>query len=112
MGRKNVYEMNLEKIYSLLTAKALKKGRTQEEVDRVIFWLTGWDMKSVDLDMPYGDFLANAPAFNPRAELIKGAVCGVRVEEIKDPLTKRMRQLDKLIDDLSKGKSMDLPDEA
>ena len=78
----------------------------------VIFWLTGWDMKSVDLDMPYGDFLANAPAFNPRAELIKGAVCGVRVEEIKDPLTKRMRQLDKLIDDLSKGKSMDLPDEA
>lgn len=107
MGRQDVFGMKLSKIYSLLSAKAVKKGRTQEEVDGVISWLTGWDMDSVDLDMPYGDFLADAPAFNPRSELIRGSVCGVRVEEIEDPLTKRMRQLDKLIDELAKGKSMD-----
>jgi hypothetical protein len=106
MGRQSVFEMKLSKIYSLLAAKAMKKGRTQDEIDRVIFWLTGWDMNCVDMEMSYGDFLADAPAFNPRADLIKGSICGVRVEEIQDPLTKRMRQLDKLIDELSKGKPM------
>ena len=69
--------------------------------------LTGWNMGSVNMEMTYGDFLSNAPAVNPRADLITGSVCGVKVEEIEDPLTKRMRQLDKLIDELSKGKPMD-----
>ncbi len=107
MGRQSVFEMKVSKIYPLLTAKAMKTGRTQDEVDRVIFYLTGWDMRSVDMEMSYGDFLADAPAFNPRADLIRGSICGVRVEEIENPLTKRMRQLDKLIDELSKGKSFD-----
>ena len=99
--------MKVSKIYPLLVTKAMKKGRTQNEVDRVIFWLTGWDMHDVDMEMSYGDFLADAPAFNPRADLIRGSICGVRVEEIDDPLTRRMRQLDKLIDELSKWKPVD-----
>ncbi|MDD5847004.1 MAG: DUF2200 family protein [Lachnospiraceae bacterium] len=107
MGRQNVFEMKVSKIYPLLAAKAMKKGRTQDEVDRVIFWLTGWNMHDVDMEMSYGDFLADAPAFNPHADLIRGSICGVKLEEIEDPLTKRMRQLDKLIDELSKGKPMD-----
>lgn len=107
MGQKSVFEMKVSKIYPLLVTKAMKKGRTQDEVDRVIFWLTGWDMHDVDMEMSYGDFLADAPAFNPRADLIRGSICGVRVEEIDDPLTRRMRQLDKLIDELSKWKPVD-----
>ncbi|MCI1305836.1 MAG: DUF2200 domain-containing protein [Lachnospiraceae bacterium] len=107
MGRQSVFEMKVSKIYPLLVAKAMKKGRTQDEVDRVIFWLTGWDMQGIDMEMSYGHFLADAPAFNPRADLIRGSICGVRVEEIDDPLTRRMRQLDKLIDELSKGKPVD-----
>jgi hypothetical protein len=107
MARQNVFDMKLSKLYPLLTAKAAKKGRSKAEVDRVISWLTGWDMSRVDMEKPYGDFLANAPAFNPRAELIKGSICGVKVEEIEDPLIKRMRQLDKLVDELAKGKPMD-----
>jgi hypothetical protein len=107
MGRQNIFEMKVSKIYPLLAAKAMKKGRMPDEVDKVIFWLTGWDMHYVDMEMSYGHFLADAPAFNPRADLIKGSICGVKVEEIKDPLIKRMRQLDKLIDELSKGKPMD-----
>ncbi len=107
MARQNIFDMKLSRIYPLLTAKAIKRGRTKEEADRIIFWLTGWNMSSVNTEMTYGDFLSNAPAFNPRADLITGSVCGVKVEEIEDPLTKRMRQLDKLIDELSKGKPMD-----
>ncbi|MDD6790531.1 MAG: DUF2200 family protein [Lachnospira sp.] len=107
MGRRSVYDMKLAEVYPLLAAKAMKKGRTREEVDSVIFWLTGWDVKNVDMEMPYGDFLADAPAFNPRADLIKGSVCGIKVETIEDPLAKRMRQLDKLVDELAKGRPMD-----
>ena len=107
MGRRSVYDMKLAEVYKLLAAKAMKKGRTRAEVDSVIFWLTGWDMKNVDMEMPYGDFLADAPAFNPRADLIKGSVCGIKVETIEDPLAKRMRQLDKLVDELAKGRPMD-----
>ena len=107
MAGMNAMDMKLSKIYPLLVAKAIRKGRSRQEVDRIIFWLTGWNMSSVNMEMTYGDFLSNAPAFNPRADLITGSVCGVKVEEIEDPLTKRMRQLDKLIDELSKGKPMD-----
>ena len=107
MARQNIFDMKLSRIYPLLTAKAIKKGRTKEEVDRIIFWLTGWDMTQINLDMRYGDFLQNAPAYNPAAESIKGIICGTRVEEIQDPVTRRMRQLDKLIDELAKGKPLE-----
>ena len=85
----------------------MKKGRTKDEVDRVIFWLTGWNMEHADMDMSYDEFLANAPEVNPRADMVQGSICGVRVEEIEDPLAKRMRQIDKLIDELAKGKPME-----
>jgi len=91
----------------MLVQKAERKGRTKEEVDEVIRWLTGYDMDQVDQDMTYGDFFANAPAMNPRAELIKGKVCGVQVETIEDPLMQKVRWLDKLVDELAKGRPLD-----
>ena len=107
MAGMNAMDMKLSKIYPLLVAKAIRKGRSRQEVDRIIFWLTGWDMTQINLDMRYGDFLQNAPAYNPAAESIKGIICGTRVEEIQDPVTRRMRQLDKLIDELAKGKPLE-----
>ena len=91
----------------MLVTKAEKKGRTKAEVDEVTAWLTGYDMDNVDLDVTYADFFSNAPAWNPRAELIKGKVCGVQVETVEDPLMKKIRQLDKLVDELAKGKPME-----
>lgn len=107
MPRQSVFDMPFSKVYDCLVAKAERKGRTKAEVDEVNAWLTGYDMSAVDLDMTYGQFLSLAPAWNPRAELITGSVCGIRVEEIEDPMTKRMRQLDKLVDELAKGKPME-----
>ena len=107
MPRQSVFDMKISKVYPLLVAKAEKKGRTKAEVDEVIAWLTGYDMSSVDLNMTYGDFFDNAPDYNPRAELITGSICGVKVETIEDPLMKRIRQLDKLVDELAKGKPME-----
>ena len=107
MPRQSVFDMKVSRIYSLLVAKAEKKGRTQAEVDEIICWLTGYDMSAVDLDMTYGELFDHAPAYNPRAELITGSICGVRVETIEDPLMKKIRQLDKLIDELAKGKPME-----
>ena len=105
MTRQSVFDMPFAKVYACLVAKAEKKGRTKAEVDEVISWLTGYD--TVDQDMLYGDFLSNAPAWNPRSDLITGTICGVRVETIDDPLTKKMRQIDKLVDELAKGKPME-----
>ena len=102
----SVFEMKVSKVYPLLVAKAERKGRTKKEVDEIIEWLTGYDMKDVDQEMSYAQFFENAPAYNPRADLIKGSVCGIKVESIKDPLMKKIRQLDKLVDELSKGKPM------
>ena len=99
--------MKLSMIYPLLVAKTEKKGRSKAEVDEVIAWLTGYDMSTVDMDVSYGEFLSSAPDWNPRAELITGTICGVRVESIEDPMTKKMRQLDKLVDELAKGKPME-----
>ena len=107
MPRQSVFDMKLDKVYSALVAKAERKGRTKAEVDEVAAWLTGHDMSAVDMDMAYGEFLSLAPAWNPRAEMIIGSICGVRVETIEDPMTKRMRQLDKLVDELAKGKPME-----
>ena len=107
MPRQNVFEMKVSKVYPLLIAKAERKGRTKAEVDQVTAWLTGYDMENADLDVTYAEFFNNAPAMNPRAELIKGSVCGIKVEEIDDPLMQKIRWLDKLVDELAKGKPME-----
>ena len=107
MPRQSVSEMKVSRVYPLLVAKAERKGRTKAEVDEVIAWLTGYDMETVDLDVTYADFFNNAPAMNPRAALIKGSVCGVKVEEIDDPLMQKIRWLDKLVDELAKGRPME-----
>ena len=104
MPRQSVFDMPYSKVYDCLVAKAERKGRTKEEVDQVITWLTGYESVG---DVTYGEFLSSAPAWNPRAELITGSICGVRVETIEDPMTKKMRQLDKLVDELAKGKPME-----
>ena len=107
MPRQSIIEMKVSKVYPLLVQKAERKGRTKEEVDAVIRWLTGYDMDEVDRDMTYGDFFVNAPAMNPRASLIKGKVCGISVESIEDPLMRKIRQLDKMVDELAKGRPME-----
>ena len=99
--------MKVSKVYPLLVAKAEKKGRTKAEVDEVTAWLTGYDMETTDLDVTYAEFFDNAPAYNPRAELITGKTCGIQVEAIEDLLMKKIRQLDKLVDELAKGKPME-----
>lgn len=107
MPRKSIFEMKVSKIYPLLLQKVERKGRTKEELDAVIEWLTGYNMNEVGQDMTYEDFFNKAPAMNPRAELIKGKVCGVQVELIENPLMQKIRWLDKLVDELAKGKSLD-----
>ncbi len=107
MPRMSVFDMKVSKVYPLLVQKAEKKGRSREEVDQVISWLTGYDMSSADLEVTYQEFFSNAPAMNPRAVLITGTVCGIRVEEIEDPLMQKIRWLDKLVDELAKGRPME-----
>lgn len=111
MENNRIFEMNFSKVYQLLVNKALKKGRTKEEVDEIIRWLTGYGQTDLERmheeTVTYGDFFRNAPELNEKRFLIKGVVCGVRVEEIDDPLMREIRYLDKLIDELAKGKSMD-----
>jgi hypothetical protein len=95
----------------MYVAKAQRKGRTKEEVDRVICWLTGYDqaglLQQIEQRTDFETFFARAPAMHPNSALIKGVVCGVRVEGVEDPLMQRIRQLDKLVDELAKGKTMD-----
>lgn len=106
-----VYKMSFAGVYPHYIAKAEKKGRTKAEVDEIIFWLTGYD--SADLariiagKTNFEDFFNQAPAMNPNASKITGVICGHRVEEIDDPIMQRVRYLDKLIDELAKGKSME-----
>lgn len=107
MARQNILDMKVSRIYPLLVQKAESKGRTKQEVDEVIRWLTGYEMDQVDQELSYADFFNYAPSMNPRAELIKGSVCGVKVEEIPDPLMQKVRWLDKLVDELAKGKPID-----
>ena len=107
MPRQSVFDMPFTKLYTCLVEKAEKKGRTKEEVDEVIRWLTGYENIAAIGDVTYGAFLADAPSWNPRAERITGTICGVRVETIEDPMTRKMRQLDKLVDELAKGKPME-----
>lgn len=111
MPRTDVTQMPFGKVYALLVAKAEKKSRTREEVDRVTAWLTGYTAEDIarleQSDTSYGDFFRKAPAMNPNRTLITGKICGVRVEEIEDPLMREIRYLDKLVDELAKGKTMD-----
>lgn len=107
MPRQSVYDMEFNKVYAALVAKAERKGRTKAEVDECIRWLTGYVSVDILDGLTYGQFLSMAPAWNPRARMITGTVCGVRVETIEDPMTKKMRQLDKLIDELAKGKAIE-----
>lgn len=106
-----VYKMSFAGVYPHYIAKAEKKGRTKEEVDEIIFWLTGYnenDLKRILEDKTnFEDFYNNAPHFNPNASLITGVICGYRVENIEEPLMQKLRYLDKLIDELAKGKSME-----
>lgn len=111
MPRIDVTEMAFAKLYSLLVAKAEKKGRTREEVDQVTAWLTGYTPEKLaqleQSDVSYGDFFRSAPAMNPNRTLITGKICGVRVETIEDPLMRDIRYLDKLVDELAKGKAVE-----
>ena len=111
MTNDKVFQMPFAKVYSLLENKAVRKGRTAEEVQTVVTWLTGYSAVEVarllESDTTYGEFFTKAPCLNPNRVLIKGSVCGVRVENIEDPLMREIRYLDKLIDELAKGKAMD-----
>jgi hypothetical protein len=105
-----VFRMSFGSVYPLYLAKVEKKGRTQDELDEVIRWLTGFDedelRRHIEDGTTFEDFFAQA-SLNPNAELITGVVCGVRVEEIDDPLMQKIRYLDKLVDELAKGKAME-----
>ena len=111
MGNEKIYQMDFSKVYRLLVNKAEKKGRTKEEVDEIIRWLTGYSQleleRMLERPVPYGNFFREAPELNENRRLIKGVVCGVRVEDIEEPLMREIRYLDKLIDELARGKAMD-----
>lgn len=111
MNRDKVVQMNVSSVYPLLVNKATRKGRNKQEVDEIIRWLTGYTQIQLEeiLETPitYLAFFENAPQLNINRGLIKGVVCGIRVEDIEDPLIREIRYLDKLIDELAKGKSMD-----
>ena len=111
MPKHNIFKMAFAKVYPLYVKKAERKGRTKEEVDQLICWLTGYDQKGLNRQLEqqndFETFFARAPAMHPNASLIKGVVCGVRVEEIEDPLMQKIRYLDKLVDELAKGKAME-----
>lgn len=111
MPKTDIASMKFSKVYPLYVQKAERKARTQEEVDEVICWLTGYarsGLKQQIVDeVDIATFFKEAPQINPNCSLITGVVCGVRVEEIEDPLMRKVRYVDKLIDELSKGKSME-----
>ncbi len=106
-----IYTMSFGSVYPLYVKKAERKGRTKAEVDEVIAWLTGYEgaqlQRVLDDKTDFETFFANAPRMNPNVGLIKGLVCGVRVEDVADPLMQKIRYLDKLVDELAKGKKME-----
>jgi len=111
MTNERVYKMAFSQVYPLLVQKAERKGRTQAEVDTIICWLTGYDQASlqaqIEKNVDYETFFGEAPHMNPNAYKIMGVVCGIRVENIEEPLMQKVRWLDKLVDELAKGKSME-----
>lgn len=110
MPEHRIYSTSLASVYPLYIAKAERKGRTRAEVDTILLWLTGHDQTSLQAELDNGttfeDFFASAPALNPARDQIKGVICGVRIEEIEEPTMREIRYLDKLVDELAKGKSM------
>lgn len=111
MDNTRVYRMSFAGVYPMYIQKAEKKGRTKEEVDAIIFWLTGYDKQTlqqqIDKKTDFETFFAEAPEINPNVSKITGVICGYRVEEIEDQLMQKVRYLDKLVDELAKGKTMD-----
>jgi len=110
MSNEKVYKMKFSKVYPLLVQKVERKGRNKAEIDEVICWLTGYDEQGLQFqltaDVDFEQFFTDAPAFNPNADKITGVICGHRIEDISDPLMKKIRQMDKLVDELAKGKAM------
>lgn len=111
MQNHKIFKMSFGKVYPMYVQKAERKNRTKEEVDQIIFWLTGYDQaglqEQIDRENDFETFFAQAPALNPNSSLITGVVCGIRVEEIEHPLMQKIRYLDKLIDELARGKKME-----
>jgi hypothetical protein len=111
MPKHHIFAMTFARVYPLYVQKAEGKGRTKEEVDQIICWLTGYDRtglkQQIKQESDLETFYSQAPAIHPNSSLIKGVVCGIRVEEIEDPLMQKIRYLDKLIDELAKGKKME-----
>lgn len=111
MAKQNIYKMSFASVYPLYIAKAEKKGRSKTEVDEIIRWLTGYPQEELEAQLnkqtDFETFFANTTRLNPSRVLIKGVICGVRVEDITDPTMQNIRYLDKLIDELAKGKAMD-----
>lgn len=111
MGNEKIYNMAFSKVYPLLIAKAEKKNRTRAEVLEVTAWLTGYSAEAIEsalmTDITYGDFFRQAPAPNPKRTQITGVVCGVRVETVEEDLMREIRYLDKMVDELAKGKPME-----
>lgn len=111
MAKHRIYTMSFASVYPMYIAKAEKKSRTKSEVDEIIRWLTGYSQKQLDAQLQkqtdFETFIAEAPQLNPSRDLIKGTVCGVRVEDIEEPTMREIRYLDKLIDELAKGRAME-----
>ena len=111
MTKHQIYTMSFASVYPLYVAKAERKGRTKAEVDEIIRWLTGYSQKQLEAQLKkepdIETFIAEAPQLNPSRVLIKGVICGVRVEDIKEQTMREIRYLDKLIDELAKGKAME-----
>lgn len=111
MLKNRVFAIKFSSVYPLYVQKAERKGRTKEEVDRILCWLTGYSeaglQQQIQQESDLETFFAQAPAIHPNSSLIKGVVCGIRVEEIEDPLMRKIRYMDKLIDELAKGKLME-----
>ena len=106
-----IFTTQFSSVYPLYVQKAERKGRSKDEVDRIICWLTGYEpaalQQQIDQGKDFETFFAQAPAMHPNTALIKGVVCGVRVEEVEDPLMRNIRYLDKLVDELAKGKALE-----
>lgn len=111
MAKHHIYTMSVAKVYPHYVAKAEKKGRTKSEVDEIIRWLTGYSQEELVAQLgkqtDFETFFADAPQLNPSRNLIKGVICGVRVEDIEEPTMQEIRYLDKLVDELAKGKAME-----
>lgn len=109
--KQRIYKMSVARVYPLYIAKVERKGRKKTEVDEVIKWLTGYSQKELETELKNGTdfetFFVNAPMLNPQRSQIKGVICGVRVEDIKDPTSQSVRYLDKLVDELAKGRPME-----